>query len=109
MKEINILNSVWFSPLAGPAIGIVIIDNGYEERAHIGHAAGHDQVQDEQSIAKTGAKFPLKQAKGFFYKDVQEHTIDKKLLKEELTKYYDEDLGYTKVSKSFIDSLGLDK
>lgn len=55
-----ILNSMWFSPMRGNTIGIVIIDNGYEKKAYIGTGLGFGvQTDDEQWIAKTGATFPL--------------------------------------------------
>jgi len=59
----KIKGSVWFSPLNGKIIGIVLVDNGYEEKAYIGNGIGLDQEQDEKMIAKTGAKFPLELAK----------------------------------------------
>lgn len=63
MADIKILGSVWFSSIANH-FGIVLIKNDAgEEKAYIGVAAGFDQKADEIQIARTGAKFPLKQAK----------------------------------------------
>jgi hypothetical protein len=60
----KVISSVWFTPMGGSQIGIVIIDNGFEEKAYIGNG-GPDNTQDldEQHIAETGAKFPLNVAK----------------------------------------------
>ena len=62
MGEQKILGSIWFSSLKGH-FGIVITDNGCEEKAYIGLAGGADEEADEKMIAQFGAKFPLKQAK----------------------------------------------
>jgi len=43
--------------------GIVLTDNGFEEKAYLGTVQGHDKKADEKRIAELGAKFPLKQAK----------------------------------------------
>ena len=59
---VKILGSIWFSSLEGH-FGIVVTDNGHEEKAYLGKASGVMPSTDEQHIAKYGAKFPLKQAK----------------------------------------------
>ncbi len=59
----KIIGSTWFSPLRGRSIGIVLINNGIEERAYIGTAMNLDQRKDEEHISKVGAKFPLELAK----------------------------------------------
>lgn len=58
----KIVGSIWFSSMKGH-FGIVVVDNGCEEKAYLGIAEGNDEQEDEQLIAKHGAKFPLKQAK----------------------------------------------
>ena len=58
----KILGSIWFSSML-EHFGIVLVDNGHEEKAYIGKCDGDNQTLDEITIAKTGAKFPLKQAK----------------------------------------------
>ena len=62
MADVKILGSVWFSSLKGH-FGIVVTDNGHEEKAYIGMCNGEDEKADEILIASYGAKFPLKQAK----------------------------------------------
>lgn len=61
--EKKILGSVWFSPMYGKSIGIVLINNGYKEKAYICSVNGLDQKTDEEYIAKYGAKFPLEMAR----------------------------------------------
>ena len=57
----NVLNSYWFSQLGNPrTIGVVhIIDEFEGDVFFIGVAYGEDELDDEQHIAGTGAKFPL--------------------------------------------------
>ena len=59
---IKILGSTWFTTLKNN-FGIVVINNGYEEKAYIGAIKGVDPKYDEMCIADYGARFPLKQAK----------------------------------------------
>ena len=54
----KIKGSVWFNK-----IGIVLIDNGYEEKAYIGVGYGINQKDDEDHIIKSGTPFPLESAK----------------------------------------------
>lgn len=60
----KILGHIWFNSLKG-SFGIVVVDNGHEEKAYIGIgiANGLSEEQDIETIVKYGAKFPLKQAK----------------------------------------------
>jgi len=62
MVKIKILGSVWFDAV-GKRFGIVVINNGDEEKAYLGVAGGYDKQVDEDQIVKWGAKFPVKQAK----------------------------------------------
>lgn len=63
MTEIKILGSFWMHLRSHTVLGIVVIDNGFEEKAYIGECGGIDQKLDEKNIVKNGSKFPLKQAK----------------------------------------------
>ena len=54
----NVLGSVWFD-----RIGIVLMNNGFEDKAYIGTALGFDQKKDEKYIMENGKPFPVKQAK----------------------------------------------
>lgn len=55
----KILDSFWFSQMAGPIIGIVKIETDRNEiKYYIGNGAGEDKEKDEISIAQYGAKFP---------------------------------------------------
>ncbi len=53
-----IIGSVWFG-----VIGIVLMHNGFEEKAYIGTGNGYNQAVDENIIMTGGMPFPLKQAK----------------------------------------------
>jgi len=59
MKTIK--DCIWFS--GKDCVGIVIIDNGREEKAYIGQANTTDEEEDKEYIANWGAKFPLDIAK----------------------------------------------
>ena len=63
----KIKGSVWFTPMQSTqdakCIGIVVTDNGFEERAYIGFGTGLSDVVDTKAIAELGAKFPLDLAK----------------------------------------------
>lgn len=50
----KILGSVWYGK-----IGIVLIDDGYEQKAYIGIGFGISQDEDEQFIANYGTPFDL--------------------------------------------------
>lgn len=59
---IKIKGSIWFSLMNKINIGIVVINNGYEDKAYIGTVKGDDEKIDEKDIASNGTPFPLKQA-----------------------------------------------
>lgn len=59
----KIKGSIWFTAMNGPIIGIVLVDTCNEEKAYIGTGAGVSEKEDELSINKYGARFPLNQAK----------------------------------------------
>jgi hypothetical protein len=54
----KVLGSVWFGQ-----IGIVVMNNGFEDKAYIGTGNGIDQGTDEIIIMNHGMPFPVKQAK----------------------------------------------
>ena len=56
----NVINSYWFTQLGNPrTIGIVhIVDEFDGDLFYIGNADGIDEMDDEQYIVDTGAKFP---------------------------------------------------
>ena len=60
----KILGSIWFTSIQNiPTIGIVLMNNDYEDKAYIGIGHGMDQKADEISITKYGGKFPVDIAK----------------------------------------------
>lgn len=61
----KILGSMWFTPMGNNGIiGIVIINNGFENRAYIGSVANPTtEINDAVDIASIGASFPLETAK----------------------------------------------
>lgn len=60
----TILDSVWFSTMQTPKIvGIVLVNNGYENKAYIGVGEGVSKEVDELIISKLGGIFPLEIAR----------------------------------------------
>jgi len=67
MSEAKILDSTWFSTMAGDHFGIVIVDAGNEQKkAYIGKATGANQGQDEQLIAQRGTPVDVVHLLNFF-------------------------------------------
>ena len=62
MGESKKLGSVWFG-----AIGIVLMNNGHEEKAYIGSGLGFNQEADEKRILEWGKPFPVKQAREIIF------------------------------------------
>lgn len=59
MAELNVLNSYWLTQMGGQLIGVVQVKTDYEGICYfIGTALGVNKQEDEQSIAKTGARLP---------------------------------------------------
>lgn len=55
----KILESVWFNPMGGACIGIVMVETQYDGIVfYIGQGAGVNKANDEQLIAERGARFP---------------------------------------------------
>lgn len=62
--SITILGKTWFNtPTSEGPIGIVLVHNGFEEKAYIGEGIGLDEHVDVLRIVERGAKFPLEIAK----------------------------------------------
>jgi hypothetical protein len=60
----KILESYWFSQMAGTVIGIVKVENKIGEiKYYIGSSLGNSQEDDEKHIAERGAKFPIEAGK----------------------------------------------
>ena len=57
------LESVWFTEMSPKPIGIVLINDGLEDRAYIGTGNGVSQQLDEELITEKGANFPVEVAK----------------------------------------------
>ena len=63
----KVLDSIWFTPMGGPLIGIVKADVEYEGiKYYIGTASGLDEEADALEIAERGARFPEEAAKNLF-------------------------------------------
>jgi len=52
----------WYT-MSTSIIGIIVTNNGFEDRAYIGVGKGLDEIEDAENIAKWGAKFPVEIAK----------------------------------------------
>lgn len=58
----KVLGVTWYTSQAN-TIGIVALDNGFEEKAYIGVGLFGNEDLDIEHIAAYGAHFPIKQAK----------------------------------------------
>ena len=58
MVENNYIGAVWFNK-----IGIVLMNNGYEDKAYIGEGKGEDEQDDIKVILRSGVPFPVNAAK----------------------------------------------
>lgn len=55
----RVVDSIWFSPMGGACIGIVLVETEYDGPVfYIGQGAGVNRENDEQRIARRGARFP---------------------------------------------------
>ena len=71
MKE-KILDSVWFTPMGGACIGIVMVETEYDGVVfYIGLGAGVNQANDERLIRERGAKFPWHVGAELFGKELE--------------------------------------
>lgn len=71
MKE-KILDSVWFTPMGGQCIGIVMVETEYDGVVfYIGLGAGVNQANDERLIRERGAKFPWHVGMELFGKEMK--------------------------------------
>ena len=64
----EIINAIWFHPMGGPTIGIIIgkDENTDEYKSYIGTVPGYNQMTDIHIVSKTGGKFPVEVAKVLF-------------------------------------------
>jgi len=58
----TIYGDVWFNLLSGECIGIVTINNGYQDKAYIGLAKSGDKELDIKIILEQGTPFPFEEA-----------------------------------------------
>jgi len=63
MTNKKILGAVWFNQ-----IGIVLINNGFENKAYIGTGSGIFEEDDIEYISNHGMPFPVKQAEEIILK-----------------------------------------
>lgn len=74
MSAITVIDSIWFTEMGGSRpIGIVLINNGYEEKAYIGTGEGINQKDDEEMVAARGAHFPVELAKAILRNPCQDY------------------------------------
>ena len=73
MTEVKIIDAIWFTPNQAPyqhlIVGIVLTNNGYEEKAYLGFGMGIDEDTDRKLIATNGARFNLEIAKKLMERD----------------------------------------
>jgi len=55
--------AVWFTLHEGECIGIVLMNNGFEDKAYIGRGQGINQDDDIKFILQWGTPFPVTAAK----------------------------------------------
>ncbi len=68
----KVLASVWFNPMGGACIGIVMVETEYDGIVfYIGQGAGVNEANDEQLIAERGARFPWHVGMELFGREVQ--------------------------------------
>lgn len=69
----TVVDSVWFTPMGGACIGIVMVETEYDGPVfYIGLGAGVNKDNDEQRIAQTGARFPWHVGAALFGVDIEE-------------------------------------
>jgi hypothetical protein len=68
----KVLASVWFNPMGGACIGIVMVETDYDGIVfYIGQGAGVNEANDEQLIAERGARFPWHVGMELFGREIQ--------------------------------------
>ena len=58
----KIYGDVWFSLMSGETIGIVTMNNGFEDKAYIGLGKTGNQIVDIRGLLELGTPFPFDQA-----------------------------------------------
>ena len=67
----EVIESVWFTPMGGALIGVVMCETEFDGVVfYIGLGAGHNQENDEKRIAETGARFPFHVGVELFGKEI---------------------------------------
>ena len=67
----KVLESVWFTPMGGACIGIVMVETQYDGITfYIGQGVGVNQQNDERLIAERGARFPWHVGMELFGKEI---------------------------------------
>ncbi len=62
-KLFNVLGQVWFTLRQDQIIGIVLMNNGHEDKAYIGMGKGEDEQSDVDFILAWGKPFPVEAAR----------------------------------------------
>jgi len=65
-KLFNVLGQVWFTLRSDQIVGIVLMNNGYEDKAYIGMGKVEDKQADIDFILAWGKPFPVEAAKLIF-------------------------------------------
>jgi hypothetical protein len=59
----KLLGVVWFTLFDGECIGIVLMNNGFEDKAYIGRGKGLYEPDDIEFILAWGSTFPVESAR----------------------------------------------
>ena len=71
-KNDAVLESMWFTPMGGACIGVVMVDTPYDGIVfYIGLGAGANKSNDERLIAERGARFPYHVGIEMFGKEIE--------------------------------------
>lgn len=76
MKEQHKLlaSPIWFTLHDGECIGILIMNDGFQDKAYIGRGEGQSELADIDHILAWGTKFPIDSAKVLFGLDKKEES-----------------------------------
>lgn len=68
----KVIESIWFTPMGGACIGIVMVETEYDGLCfYIGVGAGVNQANDEKLIAERGARFPWHAGMELFGQEIE--------------------------------------
>lgn len=69
----KVLDSMWFTPMGGACIGVVMVETEYDGFCfYIGLGIGVNEEKDAERIAQTGARFPWHVGVEMFGKPVKD-------------------------------------